>query len=164
MYQVKYTGIDHTCSQSSLWSVCSFHRYSLSEPRPSPPGAGARTRGPGEAPCCARRGEGSEAGRGWRGARRGTGRRKPAGRADSARRGARASASRSPRPDAPGAGPPMRARRGTAHSERAAGRSRPVRPGGPASRLRPRAAHLCPPTEHECEALKEWGLEARERG
>lgn len=67
MCQLKYTRTGHVHSESSLWSVCSFHRYILSEPRPplpSPPQAGARTRGPAGAPCCAQAEEGARDGPG----------------------------------------------------------------------------------------------------
>lgn len=73
MYQLTYIGNDLACSQSSLWSVCNFHRHILSEPRPPPPspGAAARARGPGGAPCCAHRAGGRAEGvAGWRAGRR----------------------------------------------------------------------------------------------
>lgn len=121
----------------------------LSEPRPPPPSqprAGARTRGPGGAPCCARAEEGDarRAGaRGWaRGPRRAPGARWRAGRREAwdARVRVERTVTRCSED-----GKTTRARRRTAHSGRAAGRSGPAGPGGPASRRRLGAAHLCPP-------------------
>lgn len=121
----------------------------LSQPwpqSPSPPRAGARTRGPEGAPCQARAPRrGSRGGPLLTGERAGRGGpREPTSRPGGARCGTRESSSRGLWQDAPGTRRTTRARRGTAHSGSGAGRSGPARPGGPASRRRPGAAHLCP--------------------
>lgn len=135
----------------------------LSEPRPPPPSqprAGARTRGPGGAPFCARAEEGDARRAGARGRARGTrgasGARWRAGRREAwdarvrvERPVARCSEDRQT----------TRARRRTAHSGRAAGRSGQAGPGGPASRRRLGAAHLCPPvlSDESPPRVRGWG-------
>ena len=110
----------------------------LSEPRPPPrwpPRAGVRTREPGGAPYCATEARGGLGSRGR--ACGGSGALGAGGRAWVARVSVGRTAESYTR-----TAPTVRAPRGTAHSARAAGRSRPAGPGGPASRALPRAAHL----------------------
>lgn len=113
----------------------------LSEPRPplpSPPQAGARTRGPAGAPCCAQAEEGARDGPGVRRrARGGTGAPGAPGRPGDRRPETHGLASGGLRRASSADTATVRVRSGTARPGRAAGRGGPAGPGGPAPGPRP---------------------------